>query len=248
MITCALSSSSSSRSRSFSDFAWKSAAIQPYASRKGRETRCAPISKGRMTLAAALWTSCSGPLGASRKYTVIITSEASARAPTTSRRLSGLPVGRDEYEGATGRRIGVPSAATRTLRFRGTGLEVNELRGMTLSTVAVAAAGTSLRRTVHHFEHFEAAAGADRDARERRLGELRRHLRLVPEALVEPGEQGAAAGEDDAAVHDVRGELGRRLVERRADRVDDLADRLLERVTDFVGGEDDGLGQAREHV
>ena len=37
-----------------------------------------------------------------------------------------------------------------------------------------------------------------------------------------PLQQRAAAGEHDAAVHDVGGELGRRLVERRLDRVDDL--------------------------
>ena len=43
-----------------------------------------------------------------------------------------------------------------------------------------------------------------------------RHLRLVAEPLVEAVQERAAAGEDDAAVHDVRGELGRRLVERRA--------------------------------
>ena len=49
-----------------------------------------------------------------------------------------------------------------------------------------------------------------------------------------PDEERASAGEDDAAVHDVGRELGRRLVERRADRVQDLADRLLERVADLV--------------
>ena len=87
---------------------------------------------------------------------------------------------------------------------------------------------------LHDLEHLEAAAGADGDAGERRLGELGRHLRLVAKALVEAGEERAAAGEDDAAVHDVGGELGRRLVEGRADRVQDLADGLLERVADLV--------------
>ena len=77
--------------------------------------------------------------------------------------------------------------------------------------------------------------GADRDAGERALGEVDRHLRLVAQPLVEAGEERAAAGEHDAAVHDVRGELGRRLVERRLDRVDDLRDRLVERAADLLG-------------
>jgi hypothetical protein len=48
--------------------------------------------------------------------------------PTTIRLLSG-PVDFEEYRGATARRTGEPSAATRALRFLGTGFEVSELRG-----------------------------------------------------------------------------------------------------------------------
>jgi hypothetical protein len=70
----------------------------------------------------------------------------------------------------------------------------------------------------------------------------------VAEPFVEAGEERPSAGEDDAAVHDVRGELGRRLVEGRADRVQDLADRLLERVADLVRGDDDRLREAGQHV
>src|SRR5712691_11279103 len=58
----------------------------------------------------------------------------------------------------------------------------------------------------------------------------------------------AAAGEHDPAIHDVRGELGRRLVERRLDRVDDLDDRLVERAPHLLREEDDGLRQAGQHV
>jgi hypothetical protein len=46
--------------------------------------------------------------------------------PTTIRLLSG-PVVREEYRGATARRTGEPSAATRALRFLGTGFEVSEV-------------------------------------------------------------------------------------------------------------------------
>ena len=78
-----------------------------------------------------------------------------------------------------------------------------------------------------------------------RLGQMHRHVRLVPQALVQAVEQRAAAGEHDAAIHDVGRELGRRLVQRRLDRVDDLVDRVLERVADLLGGEDHGLRAGR---
>ena len=90
--------------------------------------------------------------------------------------------------------------------------------------------------------------GADRDAGQRRLGQVRGHLGLLPQALVEALQQRAAAGEHDAAVHDVGRELGRRAVERLLDRVDDLRQRLLERLADLLAGEHHGLGQARDHV
>jgi hypothetical protein len=59
---------------------------------------------------------------------VIIASDARTSTPTTIRLLSG-PVDFEEYRGATARRTGEPSAATRALRFLGTGFEVSELRG-----------------------------------------------------------------------------------------------------------------------
>src|SRR5690348_16169828 len=93
------------------------------------------------------------------------------------------------------------------------------------------------RAAVDRLELLEAPAGADRDARERALGEMHGHLRLVAQALVEAGEERAAACEDDAAVHDVRRELGRRLVERGLDRLDDLRDRLVESSSDLFGAE-----------
>ena len=49
-----------------------------------------------------------------------------------------------------------------------------------------------------------------------------------------PGEQRAAAGEHDALVHDVGDELGRRLLDRVLDRLDDLRDRRLDRLADLV--------------
>jgi len=67
---------------------------------------------------------------------------------------------------------------------------------LVLAPVAVAALRAVLRGAMHHLEHLEAAAGADGDAGERRLGELRWHLRLVAEPLVEAGEECSSAGGD----------------------------------------------------
>src|SRR5215471_437296 len=102
---------------------------------------------------------------------------------------------------------------------------------------------TGLRAAVNRLELIEAASGADCDARQRALGEVNVHLRLVAPALVEAREERAAAGEDDAAVHDVRGELGRRLVQSRLDRLDDLRNRLVEGPAHLFRAEDDGLRQ-----
>src|SRR5918992_2151538 len=60
---------------------------------------------------------------------------------------------------------------------------------------------------VDRLELLEAAAGADRHAGERRLGQVGRHLGLVAQALVQSLEQRAAAREHDPAVHDVRRQL-----------------------------------------
>ena len=66
--------------------------------------------------------------------------------------------------------------------------------------------------------------------------------------LSRPGEERAAAGEDDALVHDVGDELGRRLLDRVADRVDDLLDGRLDRLADLVRSDLDAARQAGEQV
>ncbi len=70
----------------------------------------------------------------------------------------------------------------------------------------------------------------------------------MAQAFVEIRQQGPAASQDDAAIHDVGGQLGRRLVERRLDRLDDLLHRLVERAPHLLGAEHHGLRQAGEHV
>src|SRR5918999_2437062 len=69
-----------------------------------------------------------------------------------------------------------------------------------VAVVAVAA--------VDGLELLERAARPHCNTRERGLGAVGGHLRLVPQALVEPLEEQAAAGQHDAAVHDVGGQLG----------------------------------------
>src|SRR5512134_2278338 len=74
---------------------------------------------------------------------------------------------------------------------------------LALTKQAVPSCGAAPRRPVDHVELLEAAPGADRDARERALGEVHGHLGLVAHALVEALQECAAPGEHDAAVHDV---------------------------------------------
>ena len=61
-----------------------------------------------------------------------------------------------------------------------------ELRGLVAAAaVALARAGARARAVAHRLELLEAAARADRDAGQRRLGEVRRHVRFLTKPLVE---------------------------------------------------------------
>ncbi len=75
-----------------------------------------------------------------------------------------------------------------------------------------------------------------------------RHPRLVLQACVEAVEEGAAPGEHDALLHDVGGQLGRCLVERDLDRVDDGGDGLLDGRPQLLGRRDDRLREAGSWV
>src|SRR5919106_689114 len=117
---------------------------------------------------------------------------------------------------------------------------------MPLAAAAVALA--CLGGAVDDLELLQAAARSNGDASERGFGELHGHLGLLAEPLLEPGEEGAAACEDDPSVHDVRRQLGGRLVQGGLDRVEDLADRFVERPADLLRRDHDRLGEAGEHV
>src|SRR5256885_15567097 len=87
------------------------------------------------------------------------------------------------------------------------------------------------RRVCLHYETafvvlelFEDLPAAARDAGERVVRDVDGHLGRLRDARVEPPEKRAAAREVDALVHDVGDELGRGLLDRVLDRVDDLLD------------------------
>jgi hypothetical protein len=104
------------------------------------------------------------------------------------------------------------------------------------------------RCRLQHLELLEALAGPQHHGLQRRVGDAHRHAGLVSQALVEPAEQGAAAGEHDAAIHDVGGELRGGPVERGLDGVDDGVDGFLDGPADLLRRDRDGLRQTAHEV
>src|SRR6266568_5286153 len=97
-------------------------------------------------------------------------------------------------------------------------------------------------------EILHALASPEHDRIQGIVGQVDRHAGLLAEPLVHPAQQGAAAGQDDPAVHDVTCEFGRALVQRGLDRVDDHAEWLLDRATDLLTGYHDGFRKAGDKV
>ncbi|EGJ77410.1 putative cell shape-determining protein MreB [Streptomyces sp. Tu6071] len=110
------------------------------------------------------------------------------------------------------------------------------------------AARLRVQHLLERLELLDALAGAERHGVERVLGDVDRHPGLAAQPLVEAAQQGAAPGENDAPVHDVTGELGRALVERRLDRVDDRVDRFLDRLAHLARRDHDGLREPGDEV
>ncbi len=81
---------------------------------------------------------------------------------------------------------------------------------------------TSTRSIVGFASSWRTTPGAARDARQRIVGDVHGHLGRLRDPAIEAGEERAAAGEDDALVHDVGHELRWGLLDRVLDRVDDL--------------------------
>ena len=73
-------------------------------------------------------------------------------------------------------------------------------------------------------------AGPAHDAREGVVTHGDGQIRLAVEQPVEAGQERAAPRQDDALVHDVRRQLGRRLLEAGPHRLDDRGDGLPKRL------------------
>src|SRR5690606_11446386 len=112
----------------------------------------------------------------------------------------------------------------------------------------VSSARLGVQHLLQRLELLDALAGAERHAVQRVLGDVDRHAGLTAQPFVEAAQQRSAAGQDDAPVHDVAGQLRRAFVEGRLHGVHDGVDGLLDRLAHFGGGDDDGLGQPGDEV
>src|SRR3954452_2624557 len=187
----------------------------------GLSARLAPSWMGESTSSMPRWMVRRGPPIDSPKYAVRRIRERPTSSASTARRLR-------TFLSYTGN--GSPS------QWAGR-------RGRAVTLAPPPVARVALVGTVDRLELLERPSRANGDARQRRLGQVRGHLGLVPQPLVESLQQRAPAREHDATVHDVRGKLGRGAVEGLLDRVDDLRDGLLQGVADLLAREHDGLGQ-----
>src|SRR6202050_513135 len=108
--------------------------------------------------------------------------------------------------------------------------------------------GLRYQHLAQRLEVLDALAGSQCHRVERVVGQVDRHARLFPQPLVKPTQQRPATGQRDAAVHDVTGELGRALVERGLNGVDDHRERFLDGPADLLGGDHDRLRQPAHQV
>src|SRR5262245_25934534 len=99
------------------------------------------------------------------------------------------------------------------------------------STTASIEAEQARTVLVDQLQHLAAPASYPA---ERILGNHHRQAGLFHQQLVAVAQQRATAGEHDAALGDVRTQLGRRLLERGLDRANDALQRLLQRLEDLV--------------
>src|SRR5579885_1950538 len=93
-----------------------------------------------------------------------------------------------------------------------------------------------------------AHAGTERDARERIVGDNDRNAADFGQQFVQTAQQRAAAGENHAAIDDVRRQLGRRFFEHGLDRFHDRADRLGERFANLFARNFDRFGQTVDEI
>src|ERR1039458_2095406 len=97
-------------------------------------------------------------------------------------------------------------------------------------------------------EIAEHAARPNHHGSQRIVGDGHRQASLLPDALIQVLEHGSATGEDDAAVADVRAQLGWGALQRLADGVDDGSHALPKRLADLGVVYGDGAGHALDEV
>src|SRR5437879_4296965 len=179
-----------------------------------------PACNGARMVSTSSCTLRSGPLLPWRKSRVTTVTLAASRAARTTRDLVAL-----RYDVLL-------KATSRT----------------TLGEAAGSVAARSDEHRLQRLEFLQTFAGTDGHARQRVLGQMHGHPGLMLEALVEPLQEGASAGQHDSLVHDVCSQLRWRPVERRLHGVDDRVHRLLDGPADLLRGHDDGLRQPGDEV
>src|SRR5437868_832974 len=179
-----------------------------------------PACNGARTVSTSSCTLRSGPLLPWRKSRVTTVTLAASRAARTTRDLVAL-----RYEVLL-------KATSRT----------------TLGEAAGSVAARSDEHRLQRLEFLQTFAGTDGHARQRVLGQMHGHPGLMLEALVEPLQEGASAGQHDSLVHDVCSQFRGRPVERRLHGVDDRVHRLLDGSPDLLRRHDDGLRQPGDEV
>src|SRR5438128_216954 len=97
-------------------------------------------------------------------------------------------------------------------------------------------------------ELIQHLAGSHDHGSERIVGEHDRQTGLFAQQRIEVAEQRTAAGEHDALVDDIRGELGRGALETDAHGFHDLVDRLEQRIADLLVGDLDLLRHLADDV
>src|SRR5579871_104652 len=149
-----------------------------------------------------------------------------------------IPFGDDKQERQTQRqRLRLRTKTCRSSRSLSAGLQKVKLRRILVD-----------RDLAEELEVGEHLAGSKDYGGQRVVGDGDREAGFFADALVEVLDESASTGEDDAAVGDIGGELGRGALEGYADGVDDGGDALGEGFAYLRVLDGDGLGDALDEV
>ena len=97
-------------------------------------------------------------------------------------------------------------------------------------------------------QFLKAAAGAERNAGKRILGNRNRQPRGIAQNAIDIAKQRAAAGHDNALLDNVSGKFGRGLLKGHLDPVDNLPDRIRNCFGNLRLGDGDFLGDTIDEV